>query len=121
MAEPDWESLVFDHPDLEASRAYTRHLVDRIVRNALMGRQLARRAEQAGLQVRDVVAVTSVLRDAREADRVLGLQRNAQRAVDAGYLTATVAQRWLDGLTREPFLAAVTVYIVAADRAAGAA
>ncbi|WP_438290345.1 methyltransferase domain-containing protein [Streptomyces sp. HUAS TT7] len=118
MAEPDWESLVFDHPDLEASRAYTRHIVERIVRNALVGRQLARRAAQAGFDVAEVVPVTSVLRDAREADQILGLQRNARRAAQAGYLTTVAAQGWLDTLAREPFLATVTLYVVIADRPA---
>lgn len=81
MAEPDWESLVFDHPDPDASRAYTRHLVDRMVRNALIGRQLPRRAARAGFDVGEVVPVTSVLRDAREADRILacGATPNGRR------------------------------------------
>lgn len=118
MAEPDWESLVFDHPDRDASRAYTRHLTERIVRNALIGRQLPRLAARAGFEVSDVAPVTAVLRDPREADRILGLQRNARRAVENGYLTAAAAQGWLDGLAEEPFLAAVTLYIVVADQPA---
>jgi len=119
MAEPDWESLVFDHPDRESSRAYTRHLTERIVRNALIGRQVPRLAGRAGLEVTDVAPVTAVLRDPRAADRILGLQRNAQRAVENGYLTAPAAQRWLDGLAEEPFLAAVTVYVVVAESRSG--
>ena len=118
MAEPDWESLVFDHPDRDASRAYTRHLTERIVRNALIGRQVPRLAARAGFEVSDVVPVTAVLRDPREADRILGLQRNARRAVENGYLTAATAQRWLDGLAEEPFLAAVTLYVVVANQPA---
>ncbi|MGW2858569.1 methyltransferase domain-containing protein [Streptomyces sp. NPDC001205] len=119
MAEPDWESLVFDHPDPGASRAYTRHIVDRIVPNALIGRQLVRRAAQAGFDVRDVIPVTSVLRDPRQADRILGLRRNAERAAEAGYLTTASAQEWLDALAGEPFFATVTLYVVVADRPAG--
>ena len=115
MAEPDWESLAFDHPDPESSRAYTRHLVDKVVRNGIIGRQLSRLARGAGLEVRDVAALTTVLRDVREADQMLGFQRNAQRAVKAGYLTAPAAQEWLDALASEPFLAAVTIYVVTAD------
>jgi SAM-dependent methyltransferase len=115
MAEPDWESLAFDHPDPESSRAYTRHLADQVVRNGAIGRHLPRLAQQAGLEVGDVSALTAVLRDAREADQVLGFQRNAQRAVDAGYLTAGAAQEWLDALADGPFLAAVTLYVVTAE------
>ncbi|WP_042422465.1 methyltransferase domain-containing protein [Streptacidiphilus anmyonensis] len=116
LAEPDWETLVFDHPDLEASRAYTRHVVDRVIRNGVVGRQLARRAAEAGLAVDAVVPVAAVLRDAGEADRILGFQRNAERAVAAGYLTAEAAQGWLDALAGGPFLASVTVHVVAATR-----
>lgn len=112
MAEPDWESLAFDHPDQDASRAYTRHLVDKIVRNAPIGRQLTRRATRAGFEVSEVCPVTAVLRDPGEADQILGLHRNATRAVESGYLTASVAREWLDTLAREPFFAAVTLYVV---------
>jgi ubiquinone/menaquinone biosynthesis C-methylase UbiE len=115
IAEPDWESLVFDHPDAETSRAYTRHLVERIVRNAILGRQSARLATQAGFEVSTVVPVTHALRHAQEADQILGLQRNAQRAAEAGYFTTQAAQQWLDGLAREPFFAAVTLYVVVAE------
>ncbi len=115
MSEPDWESLAFDHPDPEASRAYTRHIVDRIVANATIGRELARRATRAGFEVTSVVPVTTVLQDAGSADRILGLQRNAERAVAAGYLTTDVARKWLDGVARGPFFATLTGYVVAAD------
>ena len=115
IAEPDWESLVFDHPDAETSRAYTRHIVERVVRNALIGRQSARLAARAGFEVSAVVPITFALRQAQEADQILGLQRNAQRAAEAGYFSARAAQQWLDGLAREPFFAAVTLYIVVAD------
>ena len=116
LADPDWETLLFDHPDVQSSRAYTRHVVERIIRNGVIGRQLARRAAEAGLAVEAVVPVTAALRDAGEADRILGFQRNAERAVTAGYLTAEAAQAWLDGLAEGPFLASVTVFVVAATR-----
>ncbi|MFC1417608.1 hypothetical protein [Streptacidiphilus cavernicola] len=56
-----------------------------------------------------------MLRQAEEADRILGLQRNAQRAAEAGYVSARAAQLWLDGLAEAPFFAAVTSYVVVAD------
>ena len=120
MSEPDWESLAFDHPDQESSRAFTRHIVDRIVRNAAIGRQLPRRAVEAGFEVCSVVPVTTVLTDAAEADRILGLQRNAERAVRAGYLTEEAARGWLDELVRGSFLVSVTAYVVAAESPARA-
>ncbi|MES4904811.1 MULTISPECIES: methyltransferase domain-containing protein [unclassified Streptomyces] len=115
MAEPDWDSLAVDHPDPEISRAYTRHIADRIVRNAVIGRQLPRLATEAGFAVPSVVPVTSVFRDVRSADRILGFQRNAERAAAAGYLSEEAARRFLDHLAAGPFFAAVTLYVVVAE------
>lgn len=115
MGEPDWDSLAVDHRDLASARGYTRHLTDRIVRNGVIGRQLARLAVEAGFAVPAVVPVTSVFRDVRAADRILGLQRNTERAVAAGYLAAPAAREWLAGLSAEPFLAAVTLYVTVAQ------
>ncbi|WP_368662670.1 methyltransferase domain-containing protein [Kitasatospora sp. NA04385] len=117
MAEPDWDSLAIDHPDLDIARSYTRHVTDRIVRNAVIGRQLPRLAEQAGFAVTSVVPVTSVFREVRAADQVLGLQRNTERAVSSGYLTRQQANRWLEHFTHGPFFASVTLYVVTAEAA----
>ncbi|MFF0451251.1 methyltransferase domain-containing protein [Streptomyces sp. NPDC004609] len=115
MGEPDWDSLAIDAPDLDVSRAYTRHITDRVVRNGVIGRQLPRLAEEAGFTVTSVVPVTSVFRDVRAADDIFGLQRTTERAVAAGYLPADAAQPWLDHLAEEPFFAAVTLYVVVAE------
>ncbi|MET7936880.1 methyltransferase domain-containing protein [Streptomyces sp. NPDC005322] len=115
MGEPDWDTLAIDHPDLEVSRAYTRHIVERVVRNAAIGRQLARLAARAGFGVPEVVPVTQIFRDVRAADKILGLERTTRRAVRAGYLTSDQARRWLDHLAHGPFLASVTLHIVVAD------
>ncbi|GAA0335461.1 methyltransferase domain-containing protein [Actinoallomurus spadix] len=115
MGEPDWETLAIDHPDGDLSRAYTRHVADEVIRNASIGRQLARLAADAGFSVPAVLPVTPVFRDVRAADRVLGLERTTGRAVAAGYLAEEDARRWLDHLRSGPFLAAVTFYIIVAD------
>ncbi|MFD0339949.1 methyltransferase domain-containing protein [Streptomyces sp. NPDC127117] len=115
MAEPDWETLTVDHPDGGLSRAYTRYVTDEAVRNARVGSRLARLAADAGFAVPEVVPFTPVFRDARAADRILGLERTTRRAVDAGYFTGEAARRWLDHLTDGPFLAAVTFYVVVAE------
>ncbi|MFJ5676600.1 methyltransferase domain-containing protein [Streptomyces sp. NPDC093097] len=115
MGEPDWETLTIDHPDGALTRAYTRHVADEVVRNAAIGRQLPRLAAGAGFTVPAVIPVTSVFRDAQIADTFLGLERTTRRAVAAGYFTEEAAERWLDHLTRGPFLAAVTFYIVVAE------
>ncbi|MFC1440883.1 methyltransferase domain-containing protein [Streptacidiphilus sp. N1-10] len=119
MAEPDWEALAIDHPDLELSRAYTRHIAERIVRNGALGRQLARLATGAGFTVSAVLPVVTVIRDVREADQVLGIQRNTERAVAAGYLSDGEAQRWLEHLAEGPFLASATLYLTVVDVPSG--
>lgn len=115
MGEPDWDTLAIDHPDSGLSSAYTRHVTDQVIRNARIGRQLARLAADAGFSVPTVIPVTPVFRDVQAADKVLGLERTTRRAVAAGYLTAEDARRWLDHLARGPFLAAVTFYIIVAE------
>ncbi|MFE9426767.1 methyltransferase domain-containing protein [Kitasatospora sp. NPDC006697] len=115
MAEPDWDTLTLDHPDLEIARAYTRHIADRIVRNAVIGRQLHRLAAEQGFVVQQVTAVTSVLRELRAADQILGIQRNTERAVAAGYLTRQQADSLLGHLIQGPVFATVTLHITTAD------
>lgn len=115
MGEPDWDTLTVDHPDTHLTRAYTRHVVDRVVRNAAVGRQLARLATECGFTVPEVIPVTQVFRELRVADSILGLERTTRRAVEAGYFSEREAETWLSGLAQGPFLAAVTLYIVVAE------
>lgn len=115
MGEPDWDSLAIDAADLGASRAYARHIADKVVRNGVVGRQLARYAVDAGFEIPAVVPVVSVFRELQAADQVLGFQRNTERAVAAGYLSAAVAEEWLAGLAEGPFLASVTLFVVVAE------
>jgi ubiquinone/menaquinone biosynthesis C-methylase UbiE len=116
MGEPDWGTLTVDHPDGGLSRAYTRYVTDEAVRNARIGSQLPRLAADAGFAVPTVLPITPVFRDVRAADGILGLERTTRRAVDAGHLTEEAARRWLDHLADGPFLAAVTFYVVVAER-----
>lgn len=118
MGEPDWDSLAVDHPRRELSRAYTRFVADRVVRNATIGRELPRLAAGAGFEVAEVAAVTPVFRDRAAADAIFGFRRVTARAVEAGYLTAPEAERWLDFLSTGPFLAAMTMHVVTAVRPA---
>ncbi|MFR0357545.1 methyltransferase domain-containing protein [Streptomyces sediminimaris] len=115
MGEPDWETLAVDHPDHDLTRAYTRHVAERVVRNAAIGRQLPRLAAAAGFTVPTVIPVTPVFRDVRAADSVLGLERTTRRAREADYFTVEAAEAWLNHLRKGPFFAAVTFYIVVAE------
>jgi ubiquinone/menaquinone biosynthesis C-methylase UbiE len=115
MGEPDWDSLAIDSADLEVSRAYTRHVAEEVVRNGVIGRQLARLAVAAGFEVPTVLPVTSVFRELRAADQIFGFERNTERAIEAGYLSASAGRQWLDQLAAGPFLATVTLYVVVAE------
>jgi ubiquinone/menaquinone biosynthesis C-methylase UbiE len=113
FAEPDWDTLLIDYPDVATARAYTRFVTDHVVRNATLGRQLARLAYRRAF-VGGVIPVTAVFRDAQAADQILGIQRVTGRAVDARYLTQKCANQWLAYLASQPFFASVTLYIVTA-------
>ncbi|MFI0906064.1 methyltransferase domain-containing protein [Streptomyces sioyaensis] len=115
MGEPDWGTLTVDHPDSDLSRAYTRYVTDKVIRNARIGMQLPRLAAEAGFTVPTVIPVTPVFRDVHAADKILGLERTTQRALAAGYLTEDAARSWLEHLVSGPFLATVTFYIVVAE------
>ncbi|WP_020666791.1 methyltransferase domain-containing protein [Amycolatopsis nigrescens] len=115
FAEPDWDTLAIDAPELEFARAYTRYVSDQVVRNAAIGRQLVRYAVGAGFEVPTVVPVTTVFRDVREADRVLGFERVTRRGVAAGHLPEAGAGRWLEHLATQPFFASATLYLVLAE------
>lgn len=114
FAEPDWETLVIDYPNLAVPRAYTRFVVEQVVRNSCLGRQLVRLASDAGLSVTNVVPITTAFRDAQEADKILGFRRVSERAVQAGYLDAEAAGSLLEHLGTRPFFASMTLFIVVA-------
>jgi ubiquinone/menaquinone biosynthesis C-methylase UbiE len=116
FAEPDWDTLVIDHPDISLARAYTRFVADKVVRNGCIGRQLAGLATRTGWSVEKVVPITTTFRDVESADEVLGLRRVTERGVIAGYLSADGAEEWLAGLVSAPFFAAATLFIVVATR-----
>lgn len=45
FAEPDYDTLVIDYPDADVLRTYKAFISKRVVRNAHVGRQLARLAK----------------------------------------------------------------------------
>lgn len=120
LAEPDFDTLAVDHPRLALSRAFTRCVADRVTRNPAMGRQLPRLAVDAGFTVRSVHNAAAVLTDFETAETILGLRRNAERAVAAGYFSADDAHGWLEHLTSDTFLATVSFITLLAERNDGA-
>jgi SAM-dependent methyltransferase len=113
LAEPDWATLAIDADDLGASSAFTRYTCDEVVRNASIGRRLARLGSVAGFEVRSIRTSTPLFLDFEVADRLLGLTRNSPGAVQAGYLSGETADRWLTALRHGPFLATVVLFVVA--------
>jgi len=105
LAEPDWDTLAIDHPDLALSRAFTRYIAERANRNQAIGRQLPRLAAQTGYHLHTVRNTAAVFTDFETAETILGLRRNTERAVTAGYLTRDDAHAWLEHLTTGTFFA----------------
>jgi ubiquinone/menaquinone biosynthesis C-methylase UbiE len=116
LADNDWDTLVVDDVDTGTSRAYTRYVATEVVRNATIGRQLARLADGAGLTVREVVAQPVVFTDHAAADAILRFAYVAARAVAEGFLAEDAANAWLDRLAAgRTFLATFTFFIVLAE------
>jgi ubiquinone/menaquinone biosynthesis C-methylase UbiE len=110
LAEPDWDTLAIDDTDTAISRAYTRYVTTSAVRNAAIGRQLARLLDDAGFEVASVDASVVLLRDYRTAESILRMPSVAQRAWQAGLLGEQAARAWLARLADGPFLAAFTFF-----------
>ncbi len=99
LAEPDWDTLAIDHPDVAISRGFTRYIAERANRTRRSGRQLPRLAADAGFSVRTVRNAAAVITDFDVAETILGLRRNTDRAVAADYLTREQGEAWLGHLT----------------------
>ncbi len=111
LAEPDWGTLAIDCSIESTSRIFVDYICRHVVRNALIGRQIARLGHQAGFASRDVVIAPVVFHDFETADTVLGLSRNALRASRDGYMTADQADGWLRALRTGAMLASVNLFV----------
>ncbi|WP_433267473.1 methyltransferase domain-containing protein [Actinosynnema sp. CS-041913] len=109
VAQPDWDTITVDPGDVRVNRAVREFVCDHVVRDATVGRRVARLAEAAGFDVEPQVT-TPVIRDFPAADEVLGLSRNAERAVRAGQLAGDRAAEWLRELRSGPFLATFMLF-----------
>lgn len=115
FAEPDWQTLIIDHPEASLASTYTSYVTEVQVRNPRIGRQLGRLAANAGFSVRAVIPVTAVFDNALAADKILGFHRVTQRAIDRRFMTHAEGQRWLDHLnSTESFFASVSLFVVVA-------
>jgi ubiquinone/menaquinone biosynthesis C-methylase UbiE len=112
--EPDWQTLVVDHPD----HALTQRILDfRAGRLASpwIGRRLARLFRCAGLAGISVTLVSTTLGLPETLDG-LRLEATLQQAAKARVITATDRSRWLAGLAEVAesgcFVAAATCFLV---------
>lgn len=118
FAEPDWDTLVIDHPDAAIVAAYRSFVTEQAVRNARIGRQIPALCEQVQMHAGRVIPITAVFRKVADADRVFGFERVTKRAVDANYLNEDQAVRWLTHLRSKSFFASVTLFLTIAERPA---
>jgi ubiquinone/menaquinone biosynthesis C-methylase UbiE len=113
LAEPDWDTLAVADEHLGTSRGFARFVASQ-VRNPTVGREVPRLCRPAGLTVESVEPVAVLFEDFATADQILGLRRNAARAVLAGALTERDTEPWLERLARGPVVAGFTFYLVVA-------
>ncbi|NGY58704.1 methyltransferase domain-containing protein [Lentzea sp. NEAU-D13] len=115
IGEPDWDSLVVDG-DLEMNRAFNRFVCSTMVRNATVGRQLARLARAAGFEVDEVRTASPVFHDFAQADKIFAFTRNTERAIRAGAIERADGERWLAELQAGDFLAAPLMFLMSARK-----
>lgn len=116
LAEPDWQTLLIDHPETDLPATYRRFVLERVIRNGRIGSQVPRLVQHAGLQLESVIPVTAAYTNAVDADHIFGFARVTDRAVGAGYLDSEQAGRWLDHLRGDVFFASVTIFVSVGSR-----
>lgn len=79
-------------------------------------RELVRLSVHAGLRVRSVEPIAVLFRDLETTDKILGLRRNAARAVQDGVLAEPDAEAWVRRLASGPVVAGFTFYLVTSER-----
>lgn len=114
MAEPDWDTLAVADQDVDTSRQFARFVASQ-VRNATIGRELVRLCVGAGFRIRSVDPIAVLFRGFDPADEILGLRRNAARAVQAGKMSEGDAELWVERLVLGPVVAGFTFYLVVAE------
>ncbi len=115
IGEPDWDSLTVDG-DLEMNRAFNRFVCSTMVRNATIGRQLARLARGAGFEVETVHTAAPTFDDFALADKIFAFTRNTERAIRAGAIDRADGERWLAELQRGDFFAAPLMFLLSARK-----
>jgi ubiquinone/menaquinone biosynthesis C-methylase UbiE len=118
--EMDAETLIVDAPDRSVTRSVLHLLVDSFRSQGWVGRRLRGLFQEMGLRDLTITPHTLVLTDFSFADGFWGLERTADRARDAGVITAEQAEQWVASLRamarRGAFFNSVTAFLVAGTK-----
>lgn len=98
VVDPDWETFTVDAADARVTRAILNHGVDSYVRNGWIGRRLFGLFRQAGLDEVEITPFTEIETGHEQIVQTLRLAEHAERAREAGLVSAAEAEAWLDGL-----------------------
>jgi SAM-dependent methyltransferase len=115
LFEPDFDTLVIDHPDRALTGKLTGFFCESM-RSGWVGRQLIGLARRAGFSDLRVQSNPWMFTDYAEAERTVGLDRIVARAIAASAVGADEAAAWLVGLRAADsagcFLFAATPFLV---------
>jgi SAM-dependent methyltransferase len=116
VAEPDWETLLIDAPNMQLTRQFVAYYSSRI-QNAWCGRQLLRLAKDAGLAEIICDPVTAVFTDYAAVNKVFRIQEFMEDLVTAGQTSQDSVSTWLSAVEhqaqRDRFFCSLTLFIVA--------
>ena len=119
VSEPDWGTLVVDHPDQKLVRRVLRALCDQ-VRQGWIGRRLPTLFKSAGLEVLAAQAYTLTIDNLDLADELFGLTAAAVRAYEAEDLTGEETAQWIASLraaaAKDRFFSSLTGFMVCGQR-----
>lgn len=120
VLEPDTGALMIDGADKEVTRKITDFRGD-VIRTGWIGRQLPRLFKTAGLTDLDVTIIPSPRTDYAHTNASLRLDYYAERAAEAGVITAEEAARWSASLAAngaaDCFFCVVMMFMVAGRKA----
>lgn len=115
VLDPDFGTLAVNSEDRAVTRTILNFLCDSL-RNGWMGRCLPALFQEAALTDVAVFADTAILTDYALANEIWRLRETAERAQEAGVISAAQAASWLGELERASqagrFFGAITVFVV---------
>lgn len=117
VREPDWDTLIVDHPHRDLTRKILQPHFDQAIRHSATGGELYRLFQQAGLtQVTVADTSTLVLTNFSTANQLYGLEAAATQAEEKMPALGTEISAWISDLQQAEqegrFFSAVTGFTV---------